>query len=84
MIDTVTYPLEQFTEEEQAHFLHLNEAYTGKFGFPFIIAVKGLTKSEIRQRFEQRLTNNEEQEFTAALQEVKKIARLRLQGRLPS
>lgn len=75
--------LDQLSESEQKHFLALNTAYVAKFGFPFIVAVKGLTKDDIRTAFETRLAHDEPQEFAAALREVEKIASFRLHDRLP-
>ena len=49
-----------------------------KFGFPFIIAVKGKNKEEILNSFRQRITNNINLEFEEAKKQVKKIASFRL------
>ena len=49
-----------------------------KFGFPFIIAVKGKDKNEILENFRKRLSNNFQEEFTEAKIQVKKIALFRL------
>ena len=49
-----------------------------KFGFPFIIAVKGKNKDEILNIFRQRITNNINLEFEEAKKQVKKIASFRL------
>ena len=49
--------LDRLTDQERATFTRLNDAYTARFGFPFIIAVKGLTKAEILAAFERRLNN---------------------------
>ena len=70
--------LDVLTEAQQLAFTQLNEAYKQKFAFPFIIAVKGLSASEIKSIFEQRLSNTKEQEFAEACQQVEKIARLRV------
>jgi len=70
--------LDQCTPEEFARFRRLNEAYRAKFGFPFILAVKGRRRAEILEEFERRLQNDPAQEFATALAEVHKIARLRL------
>jgi len=43
--------LDQCTEEEFDEFKHLNEQYKKKFGFPFILAVKGKNKNEILDNF---------------------------------
>ncbi|OCP09137.1 MULTISPECIES: 2-oxo-4-hydroxy-4-carboxy-5-ureidoimidazoline decarboxylase [unclassified Ensifer] len=75
--------LDRLTEEEHQRFTALNDAYTKKFGFPFIIAVKGLTKGQILASFESRIDNSPEEEFETACAQVEKIARLRLQSMLP-
>jgi len=62
----------------------LNEAYKAKFGFPFIMAVKGRTRAEIIRAFEERVNNDAEIEFTTALAQVERIALLRLNDMLPS
>jgi 2-oxo-4-hydroxy-4-carboxy-5-ureidoimidazoline decarboxylase len=67
---------------EFARLLTLNRAYDAKFGFPFIIAVKGLDRSEIIARCAKRLERDQPTEFDAALQEVSRIARLRLEALL--
>jgi len=75
--------LDRLSSEEHARFTALNSAYTTKFGFPFIIAVKGLTKDDILSAFETRIDNSRETEFSTACAEVEKIARLRLESLLP-
>ena len=70
--------LNQCTNEEFVEFKKLNEEYKKKFGFPFIIAVKGKNKEEILNNFRQRITNNINSEFEEAKKQVKKIASLRL------
>lgn len=70
--------LNQLTETEFARFTDLNTRYQAKFGFPFIIAVKGLGKAEILHAFENRIHNSRQAEFETACREVEKIASLRL------
>jgi len=70
--------LNQCTNEEFVEFKKLNEEYKKKFGFPFIIAVKGKNKEEILNNFRQRITNNINSEFEEAKKQVKKIAGFRL------
>ena len=70
--------LNQCTNEEFIEFKKLNEEYKVKFGFPFIIAVKGKNKEEILNSFRQRITNNINLEFEEAKRQVKKIASFRL------
>ena len=70
--------LNECTDDEFAEFKKLNEEYKKKFGFPFIIAVKGKNKEEILNSFRQRITNNINSEFEEAKKQVKKIASFRL------
>ena len=55
-----------------------------RFGFPFIIAVKGRTKEDIMAAFERRIGNDRATEFRTACREVERIALLRLKDILPS
>lgn len=70
--------LDQCTPEEFQRFLTLNDEYNARFGFPFIMAVKGYHRTEILQAFEERVRNDPETEFRTALDQVNRIARLRL------
>ncbi len=70
--------LDRLSSEEFARFTELNGAYTAKFGFPFIIAVKGLTKDDILAAFERRIDNDRQVEFETAAAQVERIAQLRL------
>jgi len=70
--------LDKCTPDEFKRFTELNDAYKAKFAFPFIMAVKGKTRAEILHAFEQRIHNDPEIEFRTALNEVHKIALLRL------
>ena len=69
--------LDQCTEEEFNEFKKLNNIYK-KFGFPFILAVKGKTKMEILNNFRKRISSDPEIEFNEAVKQVKQIASLRL------
>lgn len=75
--------LDRLSPQEHARFTELNEAYTAKFGFPFIIAVKGLNKGDVLSAFETRIHNEIEQELETAAAQVEKIAFLRLSALLP-
>lgn len=75
--------LDQLTPDEKSRFTTLNEAYKAKFGFPFIIAVKGLNKAEIIAAFERRLQHDRNAEFGEALAQIERIALLRLKDLLP-
>lgn len=70
--------LEQLGDSEYQRFHELNDRYRERFAFPFILAVKGHTKTSILSAFEVRLTNTPAAERETALQEIYQIARLRL------
>ena len=72
--------LDRLSESEYERFQNLNQAYKDKFGFPFIVAVKYHTKESILEAFATRLNNTQEQEKQQALNEISKIARLRLES----
>tara|TARA_B100000029_G_scaffold395535_1_gene393337 strand:+ start:240 stop:743 length:504 start_codon:yes stop_codon:yes gene_type:complete len=69
--------LDQCTEEEYKEFNKLNNIYK-KFGFPFILAIKGKNKIEIIKNFRKRVLSDPQVEYREALTQVKKIANLRL------
>ena len=71
--------LDRLTPEEYEAFTQMNADYRQKFGFPMIVCVREHTKESILQNAESRLGNTREEEVEAALGEVAKIARLRLQ-----
>ena len=70
--------LNQCSPEEFAEFQQLNAAYKEKFGFPFIVAVKGLTRQDILERFRQRIHHDQQAEFRTALDQIHRIAGFRL------
>lgn len=72
--------IDQCTPEEFARFKSLNKKYREKFGFPFIMAVRGSNRHVILAAFEQRLENDADEEFGRAIAEIHKIARLRLEA----
>jgi 2-oxo-4-hydroxy-4-carboxy-5-ureidoimidazoline decarboxylase len=71
--------LDQCNAEEFAAFQDLNDRYGKKFGHPFIIAVRGLSRATILAAFGKRVAHSTETEFANTLGEVHKIARLRLE-----
>ncbi|MGO7165860.1 2-oxo-4-hydroxy-4-carboxy-5-ureidoimidazoline decarboxylase [Rhizobium leguminosarum] len=75
--------LDRLSPAEHARFTELNSAYVEKFGFPFIIAVKGLGKDDILSAFETRIGNGRDEEFATATAQVERIALLRLTTMLP-
>lgn len=71
--------LDRLADDEAVRFAQLNGAYRERFGFPFIIAVRGQRdRATILAALTARLVNPPEQELTTALAEVAKIARFRL------
>ena len=70
--------LDQCTEKEFGEFKILNNKYKKKFGFPFIYAVRGKSKTEILNNFKERVTCDINDEFIEAIKQVKKIASLRI------
>jgi OHCU decarboxylase len=69
-------------EFEQLH--RLNAAYRSRFGFPFLLAVKGSTKHDVLQALQARMEATPEDEFREALRQVYRIARFRLEGLITS
>jgi 2-oxo-4-hydroxy-4-carboxy-5-ureidoimidazoline decarboxylase len=74
--------LDQLGEAERANFQQLNEAYRARFGFPFIICARLSAKEAILAAMRARIANPIELEFENALEEVGKIAQLRLRDLL--
>lgn len=72
--------LDQCTPEELAEFQQLNAQYLETFGFPFIFAVRGFHRTDILAAFRQRVRHDRETEFQTALNQVHRIARLRLEA----
>lgn len=75
--------LDQLTAEEKARFTALNDAYKARFGFVFIMAIRGRSKAEILDAFERRLRNDQDAEVAEALAQIERIAGLRLAQILP-
>ena len=70
--------LDQCTPEELSNLQSLNAEYRDKFGFPFVMAVRGFDRAEIIDALSKRLKNDYDFEFETALIEIHKIARFRL------
>ena len=71
------------TPQEFAQIQQLNAAYNAKFGFPFILAVRGprglgLNKREIIAAFERRLNHHADFELDECLRNIHRIVELRL------
>jgi beta-ureidopropionase / N-carbamoyl-L-amino-acid hydrolase len=75
--------LTQCTPAEFAHIQQLNADYNARFGFPFILAVRGprgtgIAKAEIIATFERRLHNPVDFERAECLRHIHRIAEIRL------
>jgi N-carbamoyl-L-amino-acid hydrolase len=82
-----TSGLQACTPGEYATLQRLNTAYNAKFGWPFILAVRGprgagLTRTQIIATFERRVAHHPDFEFAECLRNVHRIAELRLAERL--
>ena len=71
--------LQDASAEEAKQFREYNRQYQERFGFPFVICARLNKKEAIARAFPFRLQNSREQEIKTALQEISKIAELRLQ-----
>ncbi len=74
--------LSQCTAEELARLTALNAAYNAKFGFPFILAVKGYDRAGILHEFKRRIERDVDTEFDEALAQIGRITRYRLDALL--
>jgi 2-oxo-4-hydroxy-4-carboxy-5-ureidoimidazoline decarboxylase len=70
--------LDRCSPAEFAELHALNAAYRERFGFPFIIAVRGHSRQSIIASLRARLAHPVEQEFAEALEQIERIAELRL------
>ncbi|WP_321966886.1 2-oxo-4-hydroxy-4-carboxy-5-ureidoimidazoline decarboxylase [Burkholderia cepacia] len=70
--------LDQCTQEEFDKLLTLNRTYREKFGFPFILAVRGYDRHGIIANFESRVNHSRTEELRASLDQIYRIARFRL------
>ena len=71
--------LDRLTAAELERLQQLNQAYRGKFGFPFLLAVKGATKHDVLTALAARLAATPDRELAEALRQVFRIAWFRLQ-----
>ena len=71
--------LDNCSPDELREFQELNAKYTDRFGFPFIFAVKGFHRTDILEAFRIRVNNSSATEFKTAIEQVHRIAKLRLE-----
>ena len=80
--EQISAGLNRLTDTEYESFHRLNEAYKTRFGFPFIVCVRRHTKGSILRAFETRLNHDAETERRTAIEEILRIAALRLDQRV--
>jgi OHCU decarboxylase len=76
--------LDSLTPGEFEELHRLNAAYRSRFGFPFLLAVKGSTKHDILRALQARIESAPEDEYREALRQVYRIARFRLEDMIAS
>jgi 2-oxo-4-hydroxy-4-carboxy-5-ureidoimidazoline decarboxylase len=76
--------LDSLTPSEFEQLQRLNTAYRSRFGFPFLLAVKGSTKHDILRALQARIESSPEDEYREALRQVYRIARFRLEETITS
>jgi OHCU decarboxylase len=76
--------LDACTDQEFAELLRLNELYLARFAFPFILAVRGHTPESILAAMRERLAHDPATERATALQQINRIAALRLSDAIVS
>jgi len=77
--EQVSAGLDRLTPHEFALFERLNSEYRARFGFPFVICAREHDKASILSELQRRARNERASEIAAALEEIAKIARLRLE-----
>lgn len=71
--------LDQCSADEFERLTELNDAYKAKFGFPYILAVRGHTRASIIENFAARVANSRADEIDECLRQIFRIAGFRLQ-----
>jgi len=72
--------LSHCSTDELKQFKDLNAQYKNHFGFPFVVAVKDLSRHDILDLMQQRLTNPKQQEFDTCIEQIRRIAGFRLKS----
>src|SRR5229473_2740717 len=70
--------LDRLSDAEYDAFTQVNNAYRAKFGFPYIVSVRRHTKDSILRDFERRLPNDTKAEIQTSIEEICRIAALRV------
>ena len=74
--------LDRCSPDEFVRINQLNDAYQARFGFPFILAVRGRDRQQIIDNMAERLERSPGKEFDEALRQIECIALLRLRDRI--
>lgn len=75
--------LDSLTNDEYERLRALTAAYRDRFGFPFLLAVKGRAKDEIFRALQARMESLRDEEYREALDQVYRIAGFRLESIIP-
>jgi 2-oxo-4-hydroxy-4-carboxy-5-ureidoimidazoline decarboxylase len=70
--------LDRLSDAEYEAFERVNNAYRAKFGFPYIVSVRRHTKDSVLRDFERRLPNDAKTEMQKSIEEICRIAALRV------
>ncbi len=70
--------LDRLSDAEFEAFERVNNAYRSKFGFPYIVCVRRHTKDSVLRDFERRLPNDAGTEIQKSVEEICRIAALRV------
>src|SRR3984957_6809718 len=70
--------LDRLSDAEYEAFERVNNAYRARFGFPYIVCVRRQTKDSVLRDFERRLPNDITTETQRSIEEICRIAALRL------
>jgi 2-oxo-4-hydroxy-4-carboxy-5-ureidoimidazoline decarboxylase len=70
--------LDRLSDAEYQAFERVNNAYRAKFGFPYIVCVRRHTRDSILRDFERRLPNDANSEMAKSIEEICRIAALRV------
>ena len=70
--------LDRLSDAEFAAFERVNNAYRAKFGIPYIVCVRRHTKDSVLRDFERRLPNDAQTEMRTSIEEICRVAALRL------
>ncbi|MEM7072968.1 MAG: 2-oxo-4-hydroxy-4-carboxy-5-ureidoimidazoline decarboxylase, partial [Pseudomonadota bacterium] len=74
--------LDRLSQALLQQFLERNAAYRKRFGFPYILAIKGMGPAQILADFDRRIMNDHKAEFQKALEQIGQIMRFRLEEKV--